>query len=190
VSPPLPGAAWTSRRRLLQAGAALALAAGAASADNDPSRSPDPRTMSTSRFAYTVYIRALPDQVWSAFRDPAVERRIWMGHALETSWAAGAPWAMVDAVGVVANLGEILAIDAPRRLVLSWRASDLHPERAAEGETRVELRFEAAPGSTKVSVTHTADRVNSVFIGVASESWPLILSNLKSLIETGEVAVA
>jgi uncharacterized protein YndB with AHSA1/START domain len=57
--------------------------------------------------------------VWSALLDPDMQKRIWLGHFLESKWQAGAPWQMVSLDGRTANSGEVLEIDPPRRLVLT-----------------------------------------------------------------------
>jgi uncharacterized protein YndB with AHSA1/START domain len=135
-----------------------------------------------SSFSYLIYVRATPVRVWSALLDPEMQKRIWLGHFLESKWQAGAPWQMVSLDGRTANSGEVLEIDPPRRLVLTWR-NEIYPERTVEGYSRAVIELRAADGMTKVSVTHTMDRPESKLIAAASGSWPLILSNLKSLLE-------
>jgi uncharacterized protein YndB with AHSA1/START domain len=146
------------------------------------------RTMGSSAFAYISYIRAIPEKVWAAFLDTRIQSRAWMGHTLESEWRPNSAWRMVSLDGHIANSGEVLEIDPQRRLVLSYR-SDHVPEWQSEGYSRACFELEPLGEATKFTVTHTMDRPASKLIAAASASWPLILSNLKSLIETGDVAV-
>ena len=145
-------------------------------------------TMGSSAFTYVSYIRASPETVWAAFLDPKMQIRAWMGHILESDWRVGSAWRMVSIDGGIANSGEVLEIDSQRRLALSYR-SDHVPEWQSEGYSRACFELEPLGEATKFSVTHTMDRPASKLIAAASASWPLILSNLKSLIETGDVAL-
>jgi hypothetical protein len=64
------------------------------------------------------------------------------------------------------------------------------PARAkAEGWSRCTMELEREEGVTKLTVTHTIPRANAKFIGAVSGGWPMVLSNLKSLLETGAVAM-
>jgi uncharacterized protein YndB with AHSA1/START domain len=146
------------------------------------------RTMGNSAFTYVSYIRATPETVWAAFLDPRTQSRAWMGHTLESDWRPNSAWRMVSLDGHIANSGEVLEIDPQQRLVLSYR-SDHVPEWQSEGYSRACFELEPLGEATKFTVTHTMDRPESKLIAAASASWPLIFSNLKSLIETGDVAV-
>lgn len=146
------------------------------------------RNMGRSTFTYISYIRATPKTVWAAFHDAGMQSRAWMGHTLKSDWRQSSPWRMVSLDGRVANSGEVLEIDPPRRLALSYR-SDHVPEWQSEGYSCACFELESLGGATKFTVTHTMDRPESKLIAAASASWPLILSNFKSLIETGDVAV-
>lgn len=169
-----------------QAVLSLALAAGMGSAVSATARIMTKPVAST--FHYIIFIRATPERVWAALLDPNIERRCWRGPSFVTDWKPSGLWRMVYPDGRTANSGKILEIEPPNRLVLSWR-NEAHPERAAEGYSNAVLELCGLDGVTKFSVTHVMDRPNSTLIAAASESWPLILSNLKSLLETGEVAL-
>jgi uncharacterized protein YndB with AHSA1/START domain len=146
------------------------------------------RAVGSSTFAYISYIRAIPEKVWAALLDTRLQKRAWMGHTLESEWRPNAAWRMVSLDGHIANSGEVLEIDPQRRLVLSYR-SDHVPEWHSEGYSRACFDLEPLGEATKFTVTHTMGRPASKLIAAASASWPLILSNLKSLLETGNVAV-
>jgi uncharacterized protein YndB with AHSA1/START domain len=88
--------------------------------------------------------------------------------------------------GRVADSGEVLEIDRPKRLVLKWR-NEFNPELKAEGNSRATIELEEANGGTvKLTITHEIDKTDSKFIKAVSGGWPKILSSLKSLLETGQ----
>jgi len=88
-----------------------------------------------------------------------------------------------------ADTGNIIELDRPRRIVLSWR-NEFRPELAAEGQTRCAIELEPQDGAVKLTISHTIERADSQFIAAVSGGWPLILSNLKSLLEIGQVVLS
>ena len=87
--------------------------------------------------------------------------------------------------GRAADTGEIVAFEPAKRLAIKWR-NEFMPELKAEGWSLCTMELEPAAGETvKLTVTHTMEREGSKFIGAVSSGWPQILSNLKSLLETG-----
>lgn len=143
-----------------------------------------------SSFSYVTYIRTTPEQLWAALTDPQAIRRYWFGMTAECAWKQGAPWKMSFPGGGVADTGEILEIDPPRRMVIRWR-HEWKPEIRAEGPSRCTIALEAielksAGAAVKLTVTHEIDRPEAKFIAAVAEGWPRVLSNLKSLLETGE----
>lgn len=93
---------------------------------------------------------------------------------------------MVFEDGTVGDAGEVLEIEKPKRLVLRWR-NEFRPELRAEGYSRCAFDIEGNGNVTKLTVTHEIDKSGSKFIEAVSGGWPKVLSNLKSLLETGEV---
>ena len=81
--------------------------------------------------------------------------------------------------------GEILEIEPPRRLVLSWQ-NELFSETRAEGYSRLTYELEEKGEAVKLTVIHEIDRADSKLIGMTSNGGPPILPSLKSLLETGE----
>jgi uncharacterized protein YndB with AHSA1/START domain len=90
--------------------------------------------------------------------------------------------------GRIADTGEVAEFDPPRRLVLKWR-NEFKPELKAEGYARCLIELEPVSEAVKLTITHTMDRAESKFIQAVSGGWPRILSNLKSLLETGQVVL-
>jgi uncharacterized protein YndB with AHSA1/START domain len=85
----------------------------------------------------------------------------------------------------VVDSGEILEIEPERRLVLSWR-HELDPKMRAEGHSRLTYELEKQEETVKLAIVHQMDKPGSKFIEAVSDGWPLILSSLKSHLETGE----
>ena len=139
-----------------------------------------------SRFVYTTYIRTTPERLWSALTDPEQMKEYWLGMHLKTDWTPGAEWQMLFPDGRVADTGEILELDPPRRIVLRWR-NEFRPELKAEGFALCTMELAPLGAAVKLTITHTIERVDSKFIQAVSGGWPKILSNLKSMLETGQV---
>jgi uncharacterized protein YndB with AHSA1/START domain len=144
--------------------------------------------MSRSTFVYVTYIRTTQDKLWSALTDAGFMKQYWLGFHCESKWTVGAPWKMVSSNGVITDAGEIVESDPPRRLVIRWTHQQ-NPELKAEGESRCTMELAPSGAAVKLSITHTIEREPSKLIAAVSGGWPMILSNLKSLLETGSVAV-
>jgi uncharacterized protein YndB with AHSA1/START domain len=145
--------------------------------------------MSKPQFVYVTYIRTTPEKLWSALTDPEFTKRYWFGANLESEWKAGSPWRIVFADGTIADTGEILECDPPRRLVIGKWQNQFRPELQAEGTSRCTIELEPVDGAVKLTITHVADGEGGKLIEAVSVGWPKILSNLKSLLETGQVAM-
>lgn len=140
--------------------------------------------MSESRFVYVTYIRTTPEKLWRALIDPDFTRQYWAGTHQKSDWKPGAPWRIMAPDGRVADSGEIVEFDPPRRLVLTWE-NQFAAEMKAEGASRLTYELETMGASVKLTLTHEMDRPNSKLIGAVSDGWPHILASLKSLLETG-----
>lgn len=145
--------------------------------------------MSRSSFVYVTFIRTTPEKLWEALTDRAFIRRYWFDMTLECDWKKGSPWKLVYPDGKPADIGEVLEIEPPRRMVIRW-ANEWSPDFKAEGASRCTMELEPEGGAVKLTITHELERPESKFIKAVSSGWPAILSNLKSLLETGEVAIS
>lgn len=141
-----------------------------------------------STFLYVTYIRTTPEKLWTALTSPEFTKQYWFGVHPECEWKAGSPWRLMFPDGRVADAGEVVEVDPPRRLVLKWR-NEFRPEMKAEGFSRCTMELEPVDTAVKLTITHVIDVPESKFIGAVSGGWPRILSNLKSLLETGEVVL-
>ena len=141
--------------------------------------------MAGSKFVYVTFIRTSPEKLWSALTTPEFIKQYWFDMTHETDWKVGSPWKLVVPDGRVADTGEVVEIDPPRKLVLTWQ-HQLFPELTAEGFSRLTYDLEPMGSSVKLTVTHTIDRKDSKLVKAVSNGWPNILASLKSLLETGE----
>jgi uncharacterized protein YndB with AHSA1/START domain len=137
-----------------------------------------------SRYVYVTFIRTTPQALWTALTSEDFNRQYWFGMHQESDWTSGSSWRLVFTDGRTADTGEILESDPPRRLVIKWR-NEFRPELKDEGYARCVMELEPVDGTVKLTITHTMDRPRSKVIEAVSGGWPRILSNLKSLLETG-----
>lgn len=141
--------------------------------------------MARSNFVYVTFIRTTPEKLWSALtEDTEFMKRYWFGMHCQSEWTAGSSWKMVSGDGQITDAGEIIESEPPRRLVIRWR-HEKNPDLKAEGESRCTIELEPSGTAVKLSITHTIEREPSKFIAAVSAGWPRIVSNLKSLVETG-----
>jgi uncharacterized protein YndB with AHSA1/START domain len=141
--------------------------------------------MNKPQFVYVTYIRTTPEKLWQALTDPEFTCLYWSGTRHESEWKPGASWRILIPDGRVADGGEVLEIDPPRRLVISWR-NEWRPELRAEGYSRLTYELEKLDDSVKLTIIHEVDKPDSKFLKAVSNGWPRILASLKSLLETGE----
>jgi uncharacterized protein YndB with AHSA1/START domain len=143
--------------------------------------------VSGSKFVYVTYIRTTPEKLWHALTTPEVIKQYRFGMNVESEWKVGSTWRMY-ADGALMDSGEILESVTAKRLVMSW-LSEWKPEFKAEGYSRFAYEIEPMGACAKLTLTHSIERLNSRFIGAVSDGWPMVISNLKSLLETGDVAL-
>jgi uncharacterized protein YndB with AHSA1/START domain len=134
--------------------------------------------------AFEIYIKTSPERLWQAIVDPEMRKRYSFGVGTESDWTPGSEYhAGVPGVVDIAS-GENVEVDPPRRLVQTFKA--LWSEDVAnEGTSRVTWEIEpVGEDSCRLSVTHDqlAEGANNQLWG----GWPMILSGLKTLLETGE----
>ena len=140
--------------------------------------------MAKSTYLYVSYIRTTPEKLWKALTDPEFTKQYWFGMRSESEWRPGSSWKLVAGDGKVWDAGEVVEAQPPKRLVLRWQHQN-KPELKAEGPTLCTMELEPGAGAVKLTITHTIERESSKVIEAVSGGWPKILSNLKSLLETG-----
>ena len=134
---------------------------------------------------FEIYIKTTPERLWGAITDSELRSKYSFGVGIESDWSPGSAYRAEHAgAGFAISEGENLEVDPPRRLVQSFTAlwSD---EVKAEGASRVTWEIEPVGDSCRLRVTHDelGGDANSELYG----GWPMILSGLKTLLETGEL---
>lgn len=140
-----------------------------------------------SSFVYAIYIRTTAEKLWAALTTPEFVQQYWMGIRPQAEWREGGSWKLVFPDGRIADTGNITDFLPNKRLSIRWR-NEFRPELKEEGWSLCTMDIEPAAGETvKLTITHSIERDDSKLIGAVSGGWPQILSNLKSLLETGSV---
>lgn len=144
--------------------------------------------MPSSTYEYVAYIRATPDQLWSALTNTELTKHYWFGMRLESRWTAGSSWRMLFPDGKVCDAGEIVDAVPKRRLAIRWQ-NQCKPELTAEGPSLCTMKLEPNGEAIKLTLIHSMERERSQFIATASSFWPMVISNLKSFLETGSAVL-
>lgn len=142
-------------------------------------------TRQTTSFVYVTFIASTPEKVFEAITRPDITRRYW-GHDNVSDWQPGSKGEHIRANDdrTVNIAGEVIESSPPSRLVVSWaNASEI-----ADPEAYSQVTFEIEPyeDMVKLTVSHDDLVVGSGMAAGVSKGWPLVLSSLKSLLETGQ----
>ncbi|MBO3675847.1 metalloregulator ArsR/SmtB family transcription factor [Streptomyces sp. NEAU-YJ-81] len=133
-------------------------------------------------FVYVIYIESTPEKVWHALTDADLTAEYW-GHRNVSDWQVGSPWEhqRTDGSGTADVVGTVVESAPPTRLVTTWAAPDAD---AAAEPSRVTFDIQPHGDIVRLTVTHEnlADEAERT---AAAGGWAAVLSNLKSLIETG-----
>ena len=132
---------------------------------------------------FEIYIKTSPERLWEAITDSEMRKRYSFGVGIESTWDEGSPY-RAGVPGVVdISSGENVEVDPPRRLVQTFTALWAE-EVEREGTSRVTWEIEPVGTSCRLRVTHDqlGETANSELYG----GWMMILSGLKTLLETGE----
>ena len=136
--------------------------------------------MNDPEFLYVIYIRAMPQKVWEALTGEG-PKAFWFGCWFESDWKAGSPLVCMTLDGVDFT-GEVLESDPPNRVVFTFLDEG---KLKSEGATRVTYELDEVEGATRLRVTHDRFRAGSRLRPGVAQGWPVILSGLKSFVETG-----
>ncbi|MGH7571546.1 MAG: ArsR/SmtB family transcription factor [Gemmatimonadota bacterium] len=133
---------------------------------------------------FEIYIKTTPERLWEAITDPEMRARYTFGVGVHSDWTPGSSYEGIPKqLGQPIVEGENLEVDPPRRLVQSFNAlwSD---DVKSEPTSRVTWEIEQIRDSCCLTVTHDQLRegANNELYG----GWPMVLSGLKTLLETGE----
>ena len=134
---------------------------------------------------FEIYIKTTPERLWEAITDPQIRAKYNFGAGVTSDWTPGSRLEMAaPSAGAPLGEGEVLEVDPPRRLVHTMLAF-FSEEAKAEGTSRVTWEIEPVGDSCRLTVIHDQMRegANDQLYG----GWPMILSGLKTWLETGEL---
>jgi len=141
--------------------------------------------MSKPSFVYAIYIASTPEKVWHALTDEKTSERYWFGNRVVSDWKVGSPFSLRRGEVKCTDVGVVLEYDPPRRL--SYTFHPLHEKHQHEKPSRVTFELEQQEDQVKLTVVHDEFEPGSKVFESISEGWPLVLSSLKSFLETGRV---
>ncbi len=133
---------------------------------------------------YVTYIFSTPEKVFEAITNPEIARRFW-GHENVSDWKPGSRWQHVraDEKRAVQLVGEVIEIAPPRRLVISWANESQRQDPSKT--SRVTFDIEPQGEMVRLTVSHDDLEAGGGMEKGIRRGWPLVLSSMKSFLETG-----
>lgn len=141
-------------------------------------------TEEKTSFTYVTYVRTTPEKVFEAITKPDITRQFW-GHENLSDWKRGSKWRHVRAnkERPVEIVGKVVDVSPPSRLVTTWAAESQADD--PNSYSRVTYEIDGYDSMVRLTVIHAELEAGSgMAIGI-SKGWPLVLSSMKSLLETG-----
>ncbi|WP_035056224.1 SRPBCC family protein [Andreprevotia chitinilytica] len=146
--------------------------------------------MTKPDFVYVTYIATTPEKVWQALIDPALARQYWAdpkggcARVNVSDWQPGSRWEHQRLDGTVDILGKVVETTPPSRLVITWA----RPTEVEDEAKHSRVTFDIEPysdGLVRLMVTHADLERDPEMLKGISGGWPIVLSNLKTLLESG-----
>jgi uncharacterized protein YndB with AHSA1/START domain len=141
----------------------------------------------TRDHVFESYIRTSPEALWRALTDGAITPQYYYGIPVESTWEVGAPYRYATPAGSLVE-GEVLAVVAPHQLDTTFRAF-FQPGMGELPTSRVSWTITPLGTACKLTLTHSDLDPASSHAQAILGGWPVILSGLKTLLETGEPLV-
>jgi uncharacterized protein YndB with AHSA1/START domain len=137
--------------------------------------------MKKPKLVYTSFIRSTPKKTWDAICKPEFTRQYWGGMANVSDWKEGSKWEHHNPENEVWITGKVVESVPPKRLVLTWADPD-----DLKDKSRVTFEIEKIEDMVCLTVTHDSFKAGTTMTGKVSKGWPLVLSSLKTFLETGK----
>jgi uncharacterized protein YndB with AHSA1/START domain len=147
----------------------------------------DKTTLTTESTVYVTYIASTPERVWAALTSSEFTTQYFFGRNVESDWKRGSKWLLRKPDGQVDVEGEVRESDPPRKLVLSWNVVWIE-ELKNLPESIVTYDIEPlGDGVVRLTMTEAHPTpIPTYLLEGGRTGWPMILSGLKSLLETGK----
>ncbi|WP_026480613.1 SRPBCC family protein [Ahrensia sp. 13_GOM-1096m] len=143
-------------------------------------------TAQRASFVYVTYIRSTAEKIFEAITKPEIARVYW-GHSNVSDWTPGSKWEHVrNSDATISDIvGKVVEHDPPKRLVMTWAAASQADD--ADQYSRVTFDIESnKDGMVKLTVSHDELQPDSKMQSGITQGWPLVLSSMKSFLETGQ----
>jgi uncharacterized protein YndB with AHSA1/START domain len=134
---------------------------------------------------FVTYILTTPDKLWEALTNSGSTEQSFLGQRMESDWTVGSTWKLLMEDGRIDSQGTVLESDPPRRLCISWRVEWVEEYRNLPES---KLTFQIDPLGEVVRLTVSEfhhPSIDEKHIEGGRRGWPVVLSSLKSLLETG-----
>lgn len=140
--------------------------------------------MNKPEAVYVIVIAKSPEEVWEGLTSPEFTKQYWHRTEVQSDFKVGSPIRFLLESGQVACEGEILSARHPSELAYTWQFP-MNPETKDEAPSRVTFKLEQVGAGTKLTMIHDRFPDGSKMLGMVREGWPLVLSGLKTLLESG-----
>lgn len=144
-------------------------------------------SLTTESTVYVTYIASTVEKVWAALTDSAFTTQFFFGRRVDSDWKEGSPWTLTKPDGQVDVRGVVRQSDPPRKLVISWSV-DGSDELKNLPEAIVSYEIEeVGEGVVRLTMNEAHPTpIPAYLLEGGRRGWPMILSGLKSLLETGK----
>jgi DNA-binding transcriptional ArsR family regulator/uncharacterized protein YndB with AHSA1/START domain len=159
-------------------------------------------TVDKPSFVYTTYINTTPQRLWQALTEPAFTQRYW-GITFDTDWQAGSQMTWVQRGVTIADPEQVVLESEPyTRLSYTWHTftpefaealeltDEVFERVSAEPRSKVTFEIEELGDRVKLTVLHDTADPDSLITSMVSNGWPRVISDLKTLLETGDTLPA
>ena len=141
--------------------------------------------MKKPEFVYVIVIASPPEKVWEGLTSAAFTKQYWHRTEVESDFKVGSPIRFMTDAEQVGAEGEILSVAYPSELSYTWQFPN-NPQTREEPPSRVTFKLDAVAAGTRLTVVHDEFPEASKMYELIRGGWPLVLSGLKTLLESGK----